>query len=609
MANQIFLINLSRPLHIFMTTMFMTICTVTNGFAADHSPPYFTYLGGSSEDTIYDIAMDSNGDIYVTGSTFSSSFDGFSDINTPKDQDVFVAKLANYGRDPVFIKYFAGSKSDVGRSISIDENNIYVVGETSSSDFPTAGVNSSLSGSGDAFIVKMNKSGDTLLASYFGGDGLDYGHGITVDSNERVYIAGETWSANLPTSANAFLNKEDCQRNDFCAVSQNASGHSNGFVLMLDTKKNTITNSNHINDTIVYASYIGGFNDDKTHSIAVDGQGLIHVAGETNSTDFSTKSFLISNTFLNLNQNNPGKPSLYDGFVAIFDPTQDAVNAHNSLVFASYIGGSGNDAAQDIAVDAAGNSYIVGTTSSDNFPMLKDVSFDRVCGSNKRPCNGTHSSGAIFEDAFVVKIIHQPKNEIVYASLLGGTNKERGLAIAVDNDTNFYVVGDSISPDFPSTNNAKDKKCGINGRCNNFTKNDAFLVKFSNSKLGFSSVVYSSFIGGSQLDAALAVAVDANQQIFVAGITESSDFDTQPPDILDGQCGTDGNCNENDNNGISSDAFLAQFAITEDGQVEVPPDEPLPPESGKKSSSGGALSLIVALGFCSLLVQRRRKRK
>jgi len=586
--------------------MFIAICTITNGFAADYSPPYFTYIGGSSEDSINDIAIDSNGDIYVTGFTYSSSFDGFSDTNTPKNQDAFVAKLKNYGRDPVFVVYFGGSEFDAGRSISIDKNNIYVVGETSSPDFPTTGVTSSLSGARDAFIIKMNKSGDTLLASYLGGNGLDSGHGVAVGINERVYIAGETWSTDLPTSANAFLNKEDCLITNVCAVSQNTSGRSNGFVLMLDTQQNTLASSSHINDTIVYASYIGGLSNDKAHSIAVDNQGLIHVVGETNSRDFSTKSFLSSNIYLNHNQNNT---TLFDAFIAIFDPTQAAVNAHDSLVFASFIGGSGNDYAQDIAVDADGNSYIVGTTNSDNFPMLKDVSFDRVCGSNQRPCSGTHSSGVIFEDAFVVKITHQPKNEIVYASLLGGTNSEKGLAIAVDDSDNFYVVGDSMSPDFPSTNNAKDKKCGSDGQCDNHAKSDAFLVKFSNSKLGFSSIVYSSFIGGSQLDAALAIAVDANQQIFVAGITESSDFDTQPPDILDGQCGTDGNCNQNGDKGISSDAFLAQFVIAEDGQVEVPPDEPLPPESGKKSSSGGALSFMVMLGLCSLLAQRRRQKK
>ncbi len=584
-----------------MATLFIATCLLTNGFAANHPAPYFTYLGGDSEDSITDMVIDNNGDIYVTGFSYSSSFDGFSEANTPKNQDIFVAKLKNHGRDPVFIVYFGGSKNEAGRSISIDEKNIYVVGETSSSDLPTTGVTSSLSGTGDAFMLKINKLGETQLVSYLGGNGLDYGHSIAVDTNEQVYIAGETWSTDLPTSANAFLNKENCLTDGFCALSQNASGRSNGFVLMLDTQKNTVTNSRHINDTIVYASYIGGQNDDKAHSIAVDSQGLIHVVGETDSTDFSTRNFLPFNIYLNLITKNNSTP-FFDAFIAIFDPTQEAAD---SLVFASFIGGSGDDSAQDIAVDAAGNSYIVGTTSSDNFPMLEAISFDRVCGSNQRPCRGTRSSGVSYQDVFVMKITHQPKNEIVYASLLGGTNNERGLAIAVDNETNFYVVGDSMSPNFPLTNNAKDKKCGINGRCDNPAKSDAFLVKFSNSKRGFSSIVYSSFIGGSQLDTALAIAVNANQQIFVAGITESADFDTASADILDGQCGTDGNCNQSSKS-ISSDAFLAQFAITEDGQVEVPPDEPIP-DSGKKSSSGGALNFMAMLGLCLLLAQRRRK--
>jgi hypothetical protein len=323
---------------------------VTKLNAAGNALTYSTYLGGSNADAGSGIAVDTGGDAYVTGYTYSTNFPTANPYQATLGgvENAFVTKLNTEGSGLVYSTYLGGSSYDVGNGIAADANgNAYVTGYTYSTDFPTVNpYQAALAGVYDAFVTKLDGVGNAAFYStYLGGSNGDGGVGIAVDTGGNAYVTGYTYSTNFPT------------KNPFQSA---LGGVDDAFVTKLNAAGNALT----------YSTYLGGSSNDAGYGIAVDSGGNAYVTGFTYSTNFPTA--------------NP--------YQATFGGVEDAfvtkLNAAGSaLTYSTYLGGSNYDAGRGIAV-SAGNAYVTGNTYSTDFPT-------------KDPFQVSYGGS---EDAFVAKI-------------------------------------------------------------------------------------------------------------------------------------------------------------------------------------------------------------
>ena len=302
---------------------FVTKLTATGALA------YSTYLGGNGGDYGQGIAVDSSGAAYVAGYTDSTNFPLNSPIQSvfKGGYDAFVAKVSPAGNSLVYSTYLGGSQEDQALAIAVDSSgSAYVTGPTGSPDFPTASAYQSSYKNADIFVAKLAPSGSSLTYStYLGGSSGDSAFGIAVDSAGSAYVTGRTISADFPVVAGAYQSKLD--------------GNYDVFVTKFTPAGNAL----------VYSTYLGGKGTDEANAIALDSAGYAYVTGWTNSTDFPTISQF---------QTDQGAD---DGFVFKLSPDGSA------LVYSTYLGGSGNDYAQGIAVDPLGAAYVTGYTDSTDF--------------------------------------------------------------------------------------------------------------------------------------------------------------------------------------------------------------------------------------------------
>jgi hypothetical protein len=301
---------------------------------------YSTYIGGSSYDEGYGIAVDGSGNAYVTGRTTSINYDitagAFQTAGGGLGylSDVFVTKLNASGSGLVYSTYIGGGSNDYGYGIAVDgSGNAYVTGYTESTNYdvtPGAFQTTYGGGSDDVFVTQLNASGSGLVYStYIGGSSTDYGFGIAVDGTGNAYVTGSTWSTDYDVTAGAF---------------QTTFG---GAVDVFVTKLNASGSG------LVYSTYIGGSSYDYCQGIALDGSGNAYVTGETSSTD---------------NDVTPGAFQTIHGG-GNYDVFVTKLNTSGSgLVYSTYIGGGSIDAGLGIAVDGSGNAYVTGRTGS-NYPV------------------------------------------------------------------------------------------------------------------------------------------------------------------------------------------------------------------------------------------------
>jgi hypothetical protein len=360
-----------------------------------------------------------------------------------------------------FASYLGGSGDDYGHAVAVDGSGCtYVVGETGSAGFPTLGAEqASMAGDTDVFVTKWNAAGTGLMYStYIGGSNRDVALGVAVDAAGDAYVTGFTYSGDFPITSGAL-------RASFV-------GDSKAFVIKLNPAGNGL----------VYSTFLGGSGDDYGAGIAVDAAGEAHIAGYTASVDFPTATGAFQQYY--------GGGS-YDGFLAKLNA------AGSALVFATYLGGIGNDTAAGVALDPSGNIYVTGQTQSANFPTLN-------------PLQATSSES----DAFVVKM--SASGQVQYATYLGGTGLNNGTAIAADAAGNAYVTGFTNAPDFPVTSNAHQAV--------NNGSYDAFVATLN--AYG-STVLNATYLGGSGSDISYGIALDGSGNIFITGSTNSVDFPTQ----------------------------------------------------------------------------------
>src|SRR5208283_3309800 len=298
---------------------------------------YATYLGGPNEDLGIGIAVDSAGNAYVTGDAEA----GFPLMNPLQPYDrgsgytAFVTKLNPAGSGLVYSTFLGGSVYDFGAGIAADSaGNAYVTGRTASSDFPVTpgSFQTTFGGSLDAFVAKINPTGSTLVYStYLGGSSSDMGVGIAVDGGGNAYVTGSTCSTDFPT------------------MNPLQSTYGGGSCFPLGDA--FVSEFNSTGSALLYSTYLGGSGDDGGSGIAVDSAGNAYVTGGTSSTDFPTV--------------NPLQATLAgsgDAFVSEFNPTG------STLVYSTYLGGSGGSSGSGIALDSADNVYVTGPAGAD-FPV------------------------------------------------------------------------------------------------------------------------------------------------------------------------------------------------------------------------------------------------
>jgi hypothetical protein len=309
-----------------------------------------------------------------------------------------------------------------------------------------------------------------LYSTYLGGNDFDGGLGIAVDKSGLTYVSGFTDSTNFPT------------RNQF----QSDQPSEDAFVTVLDTSKAG-------DASLLYSTYLGGSGFDSGGNIAVDKFGRAYVAGFTDSTDFPTR-----NPFQATKQGGDT-----DAFVTVLD-TRASGDA--SLVYSTYLGGSSDEFGGPIAVDKFGRAYVTGGTDSANFPT-------------RNPFQGElQNPEGIFDD-FVTVLDTTVSGEagLVYSTYLGGSSDEDGTDIAVDEFGRAYVAGETLSSDFPTRNQ-------FQGAGGDF---DTTVTVLDTRASGDASLLYSTYLSGSNEDAGRGIAVDKSGLAYVSGFTRSVDFPTR----------------------------------------------------------------------------------
>jgi hypothetical protein len=548
---------------------------------------YSTYLGGSglngNGDQGNGIAVDSAGNAYVVGTTYSTNFPvtgaAFQSQNNAAlaghGSTVFVTKLNATGTALVYSTYLGGSGSssggDFGYGIALDSlNNAYITGATYSTDFPvTCGAYqtanpSTTSGATTAFVSKLTADGSALTYStYLGGSGNqaspaqgDVAQAIVADASGNAYVTGYTSSSNFPVTDGAFQ-------------TQYAGSTStwNAFVTKL----------NPSGTSLVYSTYLGGSGSppdpnyylpaagDYGNAIAIDASGDAFVAGSTASSNFPVTTGAFQTTLAG--------PS--NGFVTKLNP------AGTEEVYSTYLGGSGQtdlpfyteypyvisspfvsgDSANAIAVDNSGFAYIAGNTTSNDFPVSAGV---------------LEGASDVDSSAGFVAKLKQDGSALEYSTYLEGIGTSVS-GLAVDSTGNAYLTGNApaVSAGFPagfqSTPDAlaTPASSGVS----------AFLVKLNPSATVLN---YATLLGGSSNDKAASLALDAEGNVYLTGSAYSTNFPT-----------TTGAFQTSENAAAAggSNAFISKFALAGEANQTTYPALPSGSTGATLTDDGGSISL------------------
>jgi len=394
---------------------------------------YSTYIGGSGQDRGDGIAVDSNGSAYVVGRVDSSS------INFPTtpgvigptyrggDFDGVAFKLNPQGNGLAYSTFIGAEDNDSTEGVAVDSSgSAYLTGGTKSQGFPVTGTGfqTTRSGDTDGYLMRLNSTGTALIYStYIGGSGTDRGSGVAIDSNGNAYVAGYTSAPDFPT--------QDAFQNSF-------GGSFDAFVARIDTNASGAA-------SLIFCSYFGGTGDDKAYGVAIDnGENNVYVTGQTSSN--------------NLPLLNPAQPAFggsFDAFIA-------KISSAGTKIYATYLGGTGDDRGTGIAVNSAGAAYVTGFTSSTNFPTVTPLQIANAGGF----------------DAFIAKL-SPAGNAFLYSTYLGGSANESNTStgtstspLVLDASSNAYITGFTSSTNFPTAVPLQPANAG---------GQDAFVVKIADA--------------------------------------------------------------------------------------------------------------------------------
>lgn len=371
--------------------------------------------------------------------------------------------------DPVLAwsTYLGGSIEDLGYAIAVDgSGNTYVTGATGSTDFPTASpIQGTKAYDWDVFVTKINAAGTAIVYSTFlGGNGWnEYGLGIAVDSSGNAYITGGTNATDFPGVTGGSI------QSSFGGTGSNRDAFA--------------TRINAAGNAIDWSTYLGGSGDEIAYGIAADSSGNCYVVSATGS---STLSF-IDGSALQPSSNGNG-----DAFVV-------KINSSGAKVYATFLGGSGGEFGQSIAADSSGNAWVAGVTGSTDFPG--------VTGSSLQ---STNAGG---DDLFLAKL-NSGGTSLVYATYFGTSSGEWLQEMRLDGSANIYLTGETQSTTWPGVT-------GSSAQSSNAGSYDIYVTKLNSTA---TAITWSTFLGGTGYDASAGVGIDSSGNVYVGGMTNSTNF-------------------------------------------------------------------------------------
>lgn len=358
---------------------------------------YSTYFGANGEDTGLGIALDGQGDIYITGDTASTNF--YTTTNpTGHDygggQDAFISELNPSGSALIYSAYIGGSGDDEGKAVAVDSSGeATLTGYTYSGNFPTHNpIRGSYGGAEDGFVLKLNAAGNSFVYStYLGGSDGDVARAVKLNSVGDAYVTGYTTSTNYITTTGALQPTND-----------------GGIDAFLTRVSGT--------GALIYSTYLGGFDNDEAEGVALDGNNNIYLTGATASLNFTTTV----NAIQGANQGSS------DAFVTKINA------AGTSVLYSTYLGGVAFDQGIGVSVDITDNIYVAGWSHSPNFYL-------------HNPLQGGFGGG--YSDNFITKI--GTNGAAIYSTYLGGNDTDQAAGLTLDNHDEPIIVGSTASGDYP----------------------------------------------------------------------------------------------------------------------------------------------------------------
>ncbi len=433
---------------------------------------YLTYMGGTGTDRINAAKLVGNS-LYVAGQISNqdlSATDGAYSNVTGGLTDIFVAVLdvtPGAGYPVTYLSYLGGSNSDIPLAMDVDRNGvIYLTGTTTSTNFPliTAFQTSGAATFIDSFVLLLDPktpgSDALLFSSYLGGAaGDDIGNGIAVGPDGMVYVVGTTKSSDFPVTANAYQSV--------------LWGSQDAFIAKIDPRASAL----------VYATYLGGENQDDGRAVLVGSNGLVYFVASTLSDNFPMAGF----------QYRGIRVGAQDAILGVMDLNQAG---DQSLVYATYFGGSGNEEVRGMAFDGKGNVIITGYTLSNDLP---------VTGDAVQPSYGGNG------DAFVAVL--NPSltftNGLLYCTYFGGSHGEVGYKVAGDSAGNIYLAGYTLSPDLPIAGTVPQDQWGKG--------TDMFVAKFKTGIGGKGALEYSTYLGDTATYIPTALVLAPDGTVYMTG--------------------------------------------------------------------------------------------
>ena len=407
---------------------------------AQFTREYSSYWGGSSSDDHFGAVLDVSGNAYYVGYTQSSNFpntSGAYQTSLAGGIDQIVTKVASDG-SVIWSTYLGGSGNEDGWGVTIspDFQNLYIVANSESNDYPGINVTSyqsSRAGGKDVVVAKMGTNGNLVWSTYLGGSSTDEGWRVNTDGFGNVYVSGYTASSNFPTVA---------------AVQSSKGGSNDGFITKLSSS-----------GSVLWSTYVGGSGNEEIHEVVADNAGFIYVVGSTNSTNLPTT-----------NPHQASNAGGHDFFIQKRNATTGAI------VWSTYLGGSSDEGTQEypgIAIGLDGGVYITGSTASSNFPTMNAI--DASYGGS------TDAVAAKFDN----------DGNLVWSTFLGGSSFDEGTSIMVSNGL-VYIAGSTSSSNYGAITSGTAYQSSFGG------SSDMFLSVLRED----GTLAYGTFYGGSGDDEA-----------------------------------------------------------------------------------------------------------
>lgn len=420
--------------------------------------PWSTFVGGVDIEECYSTFLDSKNNTYISGYTGSANFPvtvGALEITKEGLYDAFVTKLDTTG-NVLWSTYYGGQGDEYGYGVLVDsDDNPYLIGHTTGNDLMISvnAYQANNNGSYDSFILKLDTAGGFIWATYFGGSGGDLALAASIDNLDNIVIGGYTSSANMP-AFNSFQNS--------------MGGALDAFVAKFDSS-----------GALLWSTYCGGSNSEDVHTITTDNQNNVLISGETYSSDFPTST----NAY---QANNNGNLDVY----------LVKYNSNGGRIFSTYYGGTDGEDALGLATDNLDNIYLAGYSSSFDFPIIGSNIYQAIKSGGR--------------DAFVVKFT--PLGDPIKSTFIGGSNDDRFTSAIISSSNALYLAGYTNSLDIPLLGTAYQTV--NNGLADGmYYKLDTALTPN-----------YSTYIGGASADYIYDLKIDMTQQLTFAGFTSSGDF-------------------------------------------------------------------------------------